>query len=96
MNNDLNRWLMDQPQVQALIANPEGRLLMVQQLMKQFEEMAKSGKISSQKYSETMRWASKFREQAFVDRGQRMMQRGTHIAGPMFTGMVSRIFSPLQ
>ena len=88
MNNDLNRFLTDQPQLQALITNPEGRLLMGQQLMKQFEEMAKSGKISGQKYGEAMRWVNKFREQAFVDR-QRMMQNRTNMPGPMFIGMVS-------
>ena len=74
MTQDMNRLLANNPQLQALMSNPEARLVMVEQLTKQFEEMFRTRKINKPKYLDALRWAQQIREQAFVDK-QRMQEQ---------------------
>ena len=39
MTQDMNRLLANNPQLQNVMSNPEARLVMVEQLTKQFEDM---------------------------------------------------------
>ena len=80
MTQDMNRLLANNPQLQNVMSNPEARLVMVEQLTKQFEDMFRNRKINKPKYLDALRWAQQIREQAFVDKQR--MQETMHRPGP--------------